>query len=171
MRNRQSGVSLVETVVAACLMCAVAAGIMGLAVTALTTTENQGHLMARTSEYCQDKVEQLLALSFSDSSSNTTVVPTTSSGGTGLAIGGGTSTSSPTSGYVDYLDASGNVLTISGNTAPAGWFYIRVWQISAGPAGATNSKLITVKTQTTNEVGAQGALPSSTVTALKVNPF
>jgi hypothetical protein len=170
-RGRQSGFSLLETVVAAGLMCAVSAGIMAVALAAITATENQGHLMARTSEYCQDKMEQLLALAFNDSSSNTTVVPTAATGGTGLATGGGTNPSSPASGYVDYLDSSGNVLTVNGNAAPANWFYMRVWSIAAGPGGSTNSKLITVTTEVQNQVGAQGALPQSTVTALKVNPF
>jgi hypothetical protein len=169
--GRQAGFSLIETAIATCLMCVVAAGLMALSAVALSTTENQGHLISRTSEYCQDKMEQLLALAFNDSTSDTAVVPTVSTGGTGLAIGGGTNPSSPVSGYVDYLDSTGNVLTISGNTPPANWFYIRVWQISAGTADATNEKLITVTTEVQNQVGSTGALPESTVTALKVNPF
>jgi hypothetical protein len=170
-RSSRAGFSLIETAIATCLMCVVAAGLMALAAVALSTTENQGHLTSRTSEYCQDKMEQLLALAFNDSASNTAVIPTVSSGGTGLAIGGGTSPGSPVSGYVDYLDSTGNILTGVGNTPPANWFYIRVWQISAGTADAANEKLITVTTQVTNQVGAVGGLPQSTVTALKVNPF
>src|SRR5579862_7275274 len=80
-RNREAGFSLLETVVATGLLCAVAFGIMALAVVALMTSENQGHLVARTSEYSQDKMEQLLALAFNDTSSNTTVIPTVSTGG------------------------------------------------------------------------------------------
>lgn len=116
-------------------------------------------------------MEQLLALAFNDSSSNTTVIPTVSTGGTGLAIGGGNNPSSPVTGYVDYLDSSGNVLTMNGSTAPSNWFYIRVWSIAAGPAGATNSKLITVTTEVQNQVGTFSALPESTVSVVKVNPF
>lgn len=170
-RKAQAGFSLIETVIATALMCAVAAGLMALAAIALSTTENEGHLLSRTSEYCQDKMEQLLALAYVDSSSNTTVIPTASSGGTGLAIGGGTNPSSPVSGYVDWLDSSGNILTVNGTTAPAGWFYVRVWQVSAGTVDATNTKLISVTTQAHDQVGTMGALPQSTVTALKVNPF
>ena len=144
---------------------------MALAVVALETSENQGHLVARTAEYSQDKMEQLLALAFNDSSSNTATVPTVSSGGTGLAIGGGSNPSSPVTGYVDYLDSSGNILAASGGSAPSGWFYIRVWSIAAGPTDATNTKLITVTTEVQSQVGTNGALPQSTVTALKVNPF
>lgn len=169
-RRRQGGFSLIETVIATGLMCAVSAGLMGIAAVALSTTENQGHLMARTSEYSQDKMEQLLALAFNDSTSNTAVIPTASSGGTGIAIGGGTNPNSPVSGYVDYLDSTGNILTISGGTPPSNWFYIRVWAIAAG-SDATNTRLITVTTQVKTQVGASGALPQSTVTAMKVNPF
>jgi type II secretory pathway pseudopilin PulG len=170
-RRRQGGSTLIETMVATALMLVVSAGVMALAATSLATSENQGHLAARTSEYCQDKLEQLLALSFNDSTSNTTTIPTSASGGTGLTIGGSSSPGSPVTGYVDYLDITGNILTVSGNTAPSGWYYVRVWSIAAGPAGATNSKLITVTTQVDAPIGAAGAVPQSTVAALKVNPF
>ena len=170
-RRRQGGSTLIETMVATVLMFVVAAGVMALAATSLATSENQGHLAARTSEYCQDKLEQLLALSFNDSASDTTTIPTSSLGGTGLAIGGSSNASSPVAGYVDYLDITGNILTVSGSTAPSGWYYVRVWSIAAGPAGATNSKLITVTTQVDAPIGAVGAVPQSTVAALKVNPF
>ncbi len=169
--RRQGGSTLIETMVATVLMFVAAAGIMALAATSLATSENQGHLAARTSEYCQDKLEQLLALSFNDSASNTTTIPTSSSGGTGLAIGGSSNPGSPVTGYVDYLDITGNILTVSGSTAPSGWYYVRVWSIAAGPAGATNTKLITVTTQVDAPIGAVGAVPQSTVAALKVNPF
>jgi Tfp pilus assembly protein PilV len=87
-RRSQAGSTLIETMIAVTILLVCAAGVMDLAALALSTTEHQGHLMARTTEYCQDKMEQLLALSFSDSNSNTTVIPTTASGGTGVAIGG-----------------------------------------------------------------------------------
>ena len=44
------------------LMTIMALGLLPLGVIATTTTENQGHLAARTTEYAQDKLEQLLAL-------------------------------------------------------------------------------------------------------------
>jgi len=164
---RQDGSSLIETMIAAALVVTVAAGLMALACVALATTENQGHLLARTSEYCQDKMEQLLALAFNDSISNTTTIPTSGSGGSGLAIGGGTNPSSPVSNYVDYLDSTGNILASAG-APPANWFYVRVWSIASINA---NVKQITVTTQVNNPVGALGGRPQSTVTALKVNPF
>ena len=54
-KKSQSGISLVETMIALCLLLIAAAGIMTMATVAMSTTENQGHLAARTAEYAQDK--------------------------------------------------------------------------------------------------------------------
>jgi prepilin-type N-terminal cleavage/methylation domain-containing protein len=184
-RNRkpQAGMTLVETMIALGILLVVAAGVMGLATVAVSTTETQGHLAARTAEYAQDKMEQLLALKFCDggtdgqSGTNTTVFPSvTNPAGTGLAgcsdmtngvplSGGSLSTTAPTAGYVDYLDAAGNVVASTG-----GWQYIRVWQISI-PAGTTGMKQISVLAQARYSVGSNGQLPQSTVVAQKTFPF
>ncbi len=175
---------LLEVTIASAVVLIVAAGVMTLTVKALTTTENQGHLMARTAEYSQDKIEQLMALAYCDASSDTTQVPTVPTGGEGLAgcptplespatgtgIGGSSNPSSPVSGYVDYLDVSGNVLTSSG-TQPAGAFYIRAWQISAGPGGVTAMKQIAVTTKVLTTVGTNGSNPQTSVVTLKCYPF
>ena len=142
-------------------------GLMGMSAIATNLTENQGHLAARTTEYAQDKMEQLLALKYGDLQSDTTVFPAANSGGTGLAVGGSVNTAAPVAGYVDYLDQSGNLLVAVGVTAPAGWFYKRVWQITLP---STNLKQITVTTIVARSVG--GVLrPQSTVAALKTSPF
>jgi hypothetical protein len=183
-KRTQAGSMLLEVAIASAVVLIVATGVMTLTVTALTTTENQGHLMARTAEYSQDKMEQLMALAYCDASSDTTQVPTVATGGVGLAgcpipldtpatgtgIGGSSNFASPVTGYVDYLDISGNVLTSSG-TQPAGSFYMRVWQISAGPGGVTAMKQITVTTKVLNEVGSNGVNPQTTVVSLKCYPF
>ncbi len=179
----QAGLTLVETMIALALLLIVAVGVMGVGAVALTTTENQGHLMARTAEYAQDKMEQLLALKFCDATSDTSVLPTNAAGGQGLAgcaaplnnngtgIGGSANPSAPVAGFVDYLDNNGNFLaTGAGGAAPAGWKYIRVWQISS--ANATNTvKQISVTVKVSAALGKTVALPQSTVTALKAYPF
>src|SRR5260370_25236912 len=76
-RKSQAGMSLFETLIALAILLIVAAGIMGLATTATSTTETQGHLASRTTEYAQDKMEQLLALAFCDGPPNTTATDTT----------------------------------------------------------------------------------------------
>jgi len=179
-RKPQAGLTVMETMIALAMLLIVAAGVMGLAAVAVSTTETQGHLAARTAEYAQDKMEQLLALKFCDGvpGTDTTVFPAVvSATGTGLAgctnltaaiptatAGGSLSTTAPTAGYVDYLDASGNRATAAGQ-----WEYVRVWQITV-PAGSTGLKQITVLTQANHSVGNLAA-PQSTVVALKTFPF
>jgi hypothetical protein len=161
------GTSLVEAVVATTLLLILMAGVMSLGAIALTTTENQGHLAARTTEYAQDKMEQLLALAYGDTTSDTRLFPAPNSGGTGLTVGGSSNPSAPVASYVDYLDQSGNLLASAGTAAPAGWFYKRVWQIQNPSA---NLKLITVTV--TVAWGFGSAAPArSTVAALKSFPF
>lgn len=181
----QAGVTLIETMIAVAMILICAAGVMGLASVAINTTENQGHLMARTAEYAQDKMEQLLALAYCDASTDTTQIPSQPSGGTGLAgcplplaspatgtgTGGSSDPVNPVAGYADYLDSSGKLVASSGGAPPATWFYIRVWKISAGPNGVTQMKQITVTTQVFQQVGGGGTIPQTTVVALKGYPF
>jgi type II secretory pathway pseudopilin PulG len=173
----QGGMSLLETMIAIAVLLIATLGIMTLALVATATTENQGHLAARTTEYAQDKMEQLLSLAYGDSTTDTTVFPAVNTGGTGLAVGGSsnpaTPVTTPGTGYVDYLDLSGNPVTGAGGAPPANWYYMRVWQISV-PAGTTNMFQITVTTKVRTAVGGTGgvgALPQSTVTTLKTKPF
>jgi len=181
-RKSQAGLSLIETMVALAMLLVVASGVMGLAAVAVSTTETQGHLAARTAEYGQDKMEQLLALKFCDggttgtAGTDTTVFPAVFGAGTGLAGcadmvagvpqgGGGVDPTAPVAGYVDYLDASGNLVA-----AAANWEYIRVWQVTV-PAGTAGLKQVAVLAQARRAVGNNGRLPQSTVVALKTFPF
>ena len=163
----EQGTTLIETAIATTVLVVLMLGLLGLTAIATVITENEGHLTARTTEYAQDKMEQLLALKFGDTQSDTTKFPATTSGGSGLAVGGSTNAASPTAKYVDYLDADGALLTASGTTAPTGWFYKRVWKV-ASPS--TNLKQVTVTTIVKRGVGNRQA-PQSTVSALKVYPF
>src|SRR5438132_12591014 len=163
-RKSQAGISLIETTMALGLLLVVSAGIMGLGAIALSTTETQGHLAARTTEYAQDKMEQLLALKFCDGPTNgtdTTVFPAVvNATGTGLAgcnnpggnpptalSGGSLDPTSPATGYVDYLDTSGNLVA-----STAAWEYIRAWQISV-PTGSAGIKQISVLAQAHYSIG------------------
>jgi prepilin-type N-terminal cleavage/methylation domain-containing protein len=189
-RHVQSGMTLIELVVAIAILLVVAAGILALASVSMQTTENQGHLMARTAEYAQDKMEQLLALSYCDADTNTTTVPSTPATGTGLAgcpvsallaqttqtgtagVGGSSNPSAPAAGYVDYLDASGKLVALDVNGGPSGpWEYIRVWQVALVPNTNSSMKQITVTVRTARDVGASSFLPRCTVTAVKSYPF
>src|SRR5260370_4557676 len=93
-RKSQAGFSLVETMIALGLLLLVSAGAMGVGAIALSTTENQGHLAARTAEYAQDKMEQLLAIPYGDICTHTTrfTAVFNCGVGTGLTAGGNLST-------------------------------------------------------------------------------
>src|SRR5258707_15861821 len=84
----QAGMTLIEVVIAVAILLTVSSGMLAMAIVATTTTENQGHLAARTTEYAQDKMEQLLVLAYGDSTSDTTTIPTGSTGGNSPASRG-----------------------------------------------------------------------------------
>jgi prepilin-type N-terminal cleavage/methylation domain-containing protein len=178
-RGSQAGMTLIEMMIALAILLIVASGLMGLAVVATVTTENQGHLATRTAEYAQDKMEQLMSLKFGDVSSDTIslncvlylVNTDCSAGAAGLAVGGSLDFSAPVDDYVDYLDNEGNPLG-GGAVAPDEWFFMRVWEIT-NPGGDTTLKQITVSCRTRYQVGTMesGNLLASTVTSLKTQPF
>jgi hypothetical protein len=176
-RKGQAGISLIETMVALGILMIISLGILTMAIVSMTTTENQGHLAARTTEYAQDKMEQLLGLQFTDGQAgaglgtDTTSIDTVNNtytlgtGGNGLLAGGSLTTR--TNGYVDYLDANGNPLG-GGSTQPTNAFYIRMWQITDTTASI---KTISVKVSAVTGVNNKNAAPNSTVTSLKSSPF
>jgi hypothetical protein len=162
----EDGFTLAEVLVALLITIAIAIGILSMDVLATKVTENEGHLSARTTEYAQDKIEQLLLLAYGNTTTDTTVFPATDTGGTGLAIGGSSNPGAPVAGYVDYLAQDGTLLA-SGGGAPANWYYKRVWSISSP---GTNLKLISV-TVAIRSAYAAGHAQQSTVAALKSFPF
>jgi hypothetical protein len=161
------GTSLIETVVATALLLVVIGGLGSMGVIGMMTSENQGHLAARTTEYAQDKMEQLLVLAWGDATTDTRVFPAAPAGGTGLAVGGSANPAAPVAGYVDYLDRSGTLVVGAGGAEPADWFYKRAWAISSPEA---NLKQIVVAVTVESALG-RTAPPVSTVTALKTFPF
>jgi type II secretory pathway pseudopilin PulG len=163
----QRGVSLIESMVAAALLIIVVTGVMPVFILSFQTTEQQGNIATRTTEYAQDKMESLINLSFIDGATDTTVYPPAVAGGTGLGGAMGASSTvgavPPTTavtGYVDYLDTNGNLLTTS-----TGSYYTREWSISTD---STNTlKTITVVV-TSLQVGAvKGKAPSTALVSIK----
>jgi type II secretory pathway pseudopilin PulG len=165
-QGSDAGFSLVETVIATAILLVVLVGLMSAMAMAAALTENEGHLSARAAEYAQDKMEQLLALAYSDATSDTTQIPTSATNGAGLALGGSQDPAAPAAKYVDYLDSDGKPLCpCSGTAVPDKWFYKRVWQVST-PAGTTDLKQITVTAIVARSV-ANKVIPRATVTALR----
>jgi len=169
-RRSDAGFSLLEMMVALTLLAVVSAGVLPLAIVATTASENQGHLSSRAAEYAQDKLEQLMALSFNDSISDTRVFPAEDTGGTGLTVGGSIDPASPVAKYVDYLDAQGALIPSATGAPPTGWYYQRLWQVSV-PAGRTKLKQITVRATVRNGFGNSPLRPRATLTTLKTEPF
>ncbi|MFN2406670.1 MAG: hypothetical protein ABR594_11490 [Pyrinomonadaceae bacterium] len=165
----ERGETLVETMLSSLILGIGILTVVG-ALSAVGTKQNwnQGDRGTRTTEYAQDKMEQLLALSFSDAASNTAVYPTQSTGGTGLggvmagsSTSGGVVAGSPVTGYVDYLNSAGSLQTSS-----TGALYVRQWSISTNAAG--NLKTITVMARALGS-SAGDSEPSTTLVAMKSN--
>jgi Tfp pilus assembly protein PilV len=166
-RSAQCGVTLIETMVAATVLIIGVTGVLALFGVAISQNSGQGDIATRTAVYAQDKIEQLMALSFNDGASDTTVYPTASTGGSGLggtmagsATVGGVNSTSPVANYVDYLDAGAQQTTSTGAN------YMRQWTISTNSAG--NLKTITVLTTVKNWTG-KGLAPSTTLVCTKSN--
>ncbi len=167
--GREGGFTILEVMVAAVILLVGIVGVVSLFAIAVAENTAQGDLATRATEYSQDKMEQLLALSFTDGSTNTTVYPPANTGGTGLggAMGasttvGGVTPGSPVSGYADYLDTNGTLLSSS-----TGAFYSRQWSIAADSTG--NLKTITVLTTVNRTPATPAAAPSTTLVCLKSN--
>jgi hypothetical protein len=153
--------------VAAALLIIVVTGVMPVFILGLQTTEQQGNIATRTTEYAQDKMESLFKLDFNDAATDTTVFPSGSVGGSGL---GGTMGASSTAGaipptapvasYADYLDFNGNLLTSS-----TGAFYTRQWSISTDSTATL--KTITVVVTSVQAAGEKGLAPSATLVCIK----
>jgi hypothetical protein len=165
MRSER-GSSLIETVIASAILLIVLIGLMSMAALATMYTENHGHLEARTTEYAQDKMEQLLALAYADGNSDTTWFPANPLGGSGLTVGGSINTAAPVVGYVDWLRNNGDLLH-GGVTPPADWFYQRVWQITLPFTGI---KQITIVATVKSALGGE-MKPKSTMVVLKASRF
>ena len=162
----ERGTTLIETTIASGILMVVMAGLLGMAGLATNYTENHGHLEARTAEYAQDKMEQLLAIAYTDHGTNTITFPATSPGGTGLSVGGSINTATPVAGYVDWLAQDGSLLG-GGAAPPARWFYERVWQVTQlTPSIKQISVTATVKASV-----AKAMVPKSSVVALKTLQF
>ena len=135
----EQGTTILEVVVASAILVTLMAGLMSLAGLAISTTENQGHLAARTTEYAQDKMEQLMALAYGDARERHARVPGGERRRHRVSRSAAARTRpAPVALYVDYLDQSGNLCgsaaaacrrAARGTTPPTGWFYKRVWQI------------------------------------------
>jgi type II secretory pathway pseudopilin PulG len=171
-RRRHQGFTILETIIATVVLMIASIGVASVFAVAIGTNKSQGEIATRTIEYAEDKMEQLQALAYLDAATDTTTWPTTMVGGTGLggamagnATVGGLNQGAPVAGYVDYLDAVGNVCTgaVCPNGAPV--FYQRQWMIQTNAAGTL--KTITVVAWDLTNLGNRGQAPSTTLVSGK----
>jgi type II secretory pathway pseudopilin PulG len=182
--QHESGVTLVETIIAVAILLIVIVGIMPLFNFGFQVTEQQGDVATRATEYAQDKMEQLLTLKninvnsdgFNDGTTDTTVFPANPSGCTGTGsdicgLGGKMLANStvgavppaaPVPKFVDYLDVNGNQLP--GST---GAYYTRQWNITTDATATLKTITVVVTSSKTGSV--QGAAPSTTLVSVKSN--
>jgi hypothetical protein len=137
----ERGVSLVETMVAILVAFIAMAGIGVAVFRASVTNKNQGTEQALLTVLGQEKMEELLRLSYGDVSTNTTLI-SDSGWAKGLTAGGGVAmlpgtdpstecAAANSQGYVDFLDVNG--VPVKGACASAlgsAYAYQRRWTIA-----------------------------------------
>lgn len=157
--NSEAGFSLVEVLIAMGVM---TVGVVSLAqLFALSTRANHSSKTTTfTVMLAQQKMEQLrgliwgfdtMGLPISDVTTNSSVVPqaagcptSTSAGvGTGLSPSSAGTLSDNVSGWVDYLDINGCLLS-GGATAPNRTIYIRRWSVEPLPTNPNNTLILQV---------------------------
>lgn len=142
-------------------------GLMSLFVIAAIKNAGQGDQATRTIEYAQDKMEQLMALPYSDTTTITAgSTNTTGAGGVGLLQGGGLDPANPVSGYSDFVTPT----EVINPTKAGGVLYLREWQIAdtvTHTAPYYTYKTISVRV-TSFAAGSKGLVaPNTTLTAMK----
>jgi Tfp pilus assembly protein PilV len=162
-KKNERGFSVLEAMFAAIIMTVGIAGLMALFVVAAAKNAGQGDQATRTTEFAQDKMEQLLALNYNDAASQVAGATTTATGGAGLSQGGSLSVASPTVNYVDYVDSLGTV-----SSSATGARYIREWLISP-PTQNVKTVTVTVTALFSADIGTNmhSLAPSTTLIAMK----
>ena len=160
--TNQSGLSLVEVLVAAALLATAL-----LAAAELLTHSVRTGVGVKSATYAAvlagRKVEELRALTLAfdqngspvtDLTTNTAVAPEATSGGTGLAPSPPAALTESTPGYVDYVDQFGSKVGNGGSVPPPPAVYTRRWSIEPLPSDPANTLVIQVSVLRTRDAGA-----------------
>jgi type II secretory pathway pseudopilin PulG len=174
-KRYESGVSLVETMIAVLVAFIVMSSIGAVIFSSMVANKNQGTEVTRMTALAQEKMEQLARLNFSNTTTNTTLI-TDSGWSIGLTSNASTDltqvSACPASGtanvgYVDFLDNNGQPLSGACATAVASGFgYQRRWKITS-VSGVTGLKQIVVVVYARNAVATSSAPPMVSLTTLK----
>jgi prepilin-type N-terminal cleavage/methylation domain-containing protein len=154
----ESGMTLVESMIA---MVILLVGLLGLAqvlTLGVIASKAYGRDAGLATAAARDKMEELVGLSFDDTSTNLTTSPPFSSNGVGLTAGGSIYPADPVAGYSDQLDSSGSRTS----TASAAE-YVRQWRIVNDSA---TLKTISVSVRSAKSF-RYGTAPSTTLVTHK----
>lgn len=159
--RRDSGFTLIESIVASAVLIATLAGLTYLFLQGAQIAA-QGRRAPVALAAASSKLDQLLALAWtydasgaplSDLSSDTSRDPPAPGGGTGLSSSPVDSLSRPAAGFVDYLNARGRSV---GSTPAAEALFTRRWRIRPWPAASADALLLRVCVV---RIGGAGADP------------
>lgn len=156
--ENESGMTLVETMMAILILLGGLLTMAQVLAFSVVASKTHGRDSGKATAAARDKMEELLVLSFSDTSSNITVRPSTANGGVGLTAGGSVYPATPVEGYCDRLDATG-----ARTTAASAVAYTRQWQISNDSA---TLKTIRVSVRS-NKSFRMGTAPSTLLISQK----
>lgn len=148
-----NGFSLIETIIAMAILLVAVAGLLTPFLIATAQNEAQGNLATRATELSQDKMEQLLALKFTDAGLGGAMAAS--------ATVGSVPPAAPVANYVDYLDPTGTA------TTAARAFYTRQWSITTDAATPPTLKTITVVVRASVTGSNIGVAPSTKVVCYK----
>jgi type II secretory pathway pseudopilin PulG len=163
-RSGETGSTLVEVLISTLIL---VTGVVTMA--QMFSISTKSNVSARrttlTTVLAQQKLEQLRALTWgfdpaglpvSDFGTDTSVDPETPTGGTGLQPSPSNTLQSNTSGYVDHLDANGQIVS-NATQAPGTAVYTRRWSIEPLPTNPNNTLILQVLV-TPNRVRGQAEL-------------
>jgi type II secretory pathway pseudopilin PulG len=155
------GFSVLEALLASTLVTVAVAGLVPLVV--LSTRANRdAHTSTFTAVLAQQKLEQLRTLAWnvdaagvpvSDTTTDLTNMPERSATGVGLSPSPPGALDANTPGYVDFLDASGRVLS-DPQLVPA---FTRRWSIEPLPSNPGSTLVIQVRVVRGNSMGSSRA--------------
>lgn len=175
-QRNDRGVSLVETMIAVLVAFIAMSSVGAVIFSAMVANKNQGTETTRMTGLAQEKIEQLVRLSYTDATTNTTLI-TDAGWAIGLTPNSLTDLTqlsdcpgagSNNIGYVDFLNNNGQPLAGACATAIAGGFgYVRRWKITTVSAGPPGLKQISVVVYAPNAVNAGGPMPSVALTTFK----
>jgi type II secretory pathway pseudopilin PulG len=188
--KREAGFTLIETMFACFILLACSIGILSLFTISAVKNSNRGEDATRTTEYAQDKMEQLMSLQWQDANSDTvrhligtgpnytfpclnlSTYITCTPAGTGLSVGGDANPSdTPVTQYVDYITQNPSDLSWISSDSATGANFVRQWQIALDSTGKV--KIITVSVTSLKAMAAQssklldGVAPTTTLISQK----